>query len=160
MNENTRPLYLIGFIFLIALGFQVFTNYIPSIIDTGKDKQEVKKFETFQDELKDKLQTALDKYIKTAEQQTAKATEEQSTSKNIVSKRTPKYFSNFINYKENKPKDATFSLDDYAERFSGKDPVKGLDSKTLVIKLINPKTNKEETAVFLLNNTYISLAKF
>lgn len=162
MDKNSGPLILIGCIFLIALGFQVFTNYIPSIIETGEDKETTKKAETIQEEFKNNLQTALDKYIKKAEQRIAK---DQETGKdtptvNGVSKRTPKYFSNFVSYKDNKPEDATFSLDEYSDKLAGDEPVKGLESKTLVLKVINPKTKKEETAVFLLNSVFITLAKF
>lgn len=160
MDKNTRPLLLIGFIFLVALGFQVFTNYIPSIIETTQEKETTKKAETIQEELKNKLQTALDKYIEKAEQQIAKDEEKETTSKNIVSKRTPKFFSDFVTYKDNKPEESTFSLDDYSEILSGEEPVKGLESKTLVLKITDPKTNKEEIVVLLLNSVFITQAKF
>lgn len=160
MDDNTRPLILIGVIFLAALGFQVFTNYIPSIMETGQEKNATKKAETLQEELKNKLQDALAEYIKKAEQQNEQEQPEQQGNQNIVSKRTPKYFSSFVSYKDNKPEDSTFNLDEYESNFFGDKPVDGLDSKTLVIKLIDPKTKKEETAVYLLNNAFISLAKF
>ncbi len=50
------------------------------------------------------------------------------------------------------------SLEDYAEHMAEKEPVKGLESKTLVIKLIHPKTKKPEAHVYLLNTTHVSLA--
>ena len=162
MNENTKVLVMLGAVFAIAVGFQIATNYIPSIIEGSKPVEEQKAGETVQEDIKIKLQSALDKYIeqsKTTEEVDEDNNEKKQTDKDPYHKRNiPKSFAEFVSYQENKPDKATISLEDYQEQMAEDEPVKGLDSKTLVIRLVNNETKKPETYVYLLNTTHVSLA--
>lgn len=150
IDEKNRTMVILGVIFALAILYQIATNYIPSVIESTKPVEEAQQAETVKETIKNHLQTALEKYIKNEEQK------EENKNNPVIG---PKVFSDFVSYQENKPDKATLSLDDFAQNFTGEKPVEGLESKTLVIQIKDPKTQKDETAVYLLNKNFVSMTE-
>lgn len=159
MDENKKIMFLIGGVFLVAMGFQIFSTYIPSLMATTQTEEASEETLKVQERIKNDLQKALDKYIEVVNKVETEESEDGENSQAVKVRQVPKSFDEFVIYQDNMPEKAEFKLDKYAKNFIEEDPVKGLDTKTLVIK-INQEDSKEPiTAVFLLNQTLISLTE-
>ncbi|MEW5819998.1 MAG: hypothetical protein AB1782_07380 [Cyanobacteriota bacterium] len=158
-DSRNNIIWVFAAVFGFALLFQIFVNFIPSIIEGSQSKADVQKAETVQEDIKNHLEDALKKYKDSLQETSGEDVNEAGTDLTVAIK-GPKSFSEFVGYKENVPEGKTFSLEQFEEYFTGKSPVEGLDSKKLVITLKDPKTKKEITAVYLLNQNYINLTVF
>lgn len=141
MEENSKALITVGVIFSLFIGYQLFTSYIPSIIESTKSTEEIEKDLPLKEKIKKEFQVSLEEFI--------------TKNENV----TPKTFNEFVSYKENKPDLSTISIEKYSDLLVEENPVKGLNSKMLVLKIINPDTKEKEMIVLLLNSSYISLTK-
>lgn len=140
MTENQKAVAVVVIVFVGFIGFQVFANLIPSIVNNNPSSTKATVETSYKDTIKTELQSALEQYLK------------------INDNNPPKYFSDFVAYQNNKPKKFTISLDKFASNFDENEPVSGLETKTLVLKIKDPASKKVETAVYLLNMRYVSLA--
>lgn len=159
MDENKKIMFIIGGVFLFAMGFQIFSTYIPSLMATTQNEKEIEANLSIEEKIKNDLQKALDTHIEKINKDDSKENSEDKKPSSIKARKVPNKFSEFVIYTGNNKQNELFNLNKYSENFIDNEPIKGLDSKTLVIKLKNEKTNQPKTTVFLLNQTLINMTE-
>lgn len=140
MTDNTKALITVGVVFAVVITFQLFSNFIPSVVENmNADKEALMQNMTVNEKIEKRFQEALDKFLK------------------LNDNEPPKKFNEFVTYKDNKPDKSTISIDEFNDILLEGQPVKGIDSKKIVLKVKIPDKDEEKTVVILLNSTYITV---